>query len=186
MWTGTEDCSQSRAGVGVMGTRAGMTGVPLDLAFVCWFPYKQYEIIQNLHLLCPPSICLLEVLSTHSRLIPLRASQAHRAAWTWKGKSGYTLPLTSSWCSSFYPAHTQACMLAKSLQSCLILCNRMGCSPPSSSVHRILQGKILEWVVMPSSRGSSWLRDQAWVSCLLHWYAGFLPLAPLGKPHTKA
>ena len=34
---------------------------------------------------------------------------------------------------------------------------------------------------MPSSRGSSWLRDRTWVSCLLHWQARCLPLAPPGK-----
>ena len=35
----------------------------------------------------------------------------------------------------------------------------MDCSPPGSSVHGILQARILEWVAMPSSRGSSWPRD---------------------------
>ena len=38
------------------------------------------------------------------------------------------------------------------------------CSPPSSSVHGILQAKILEWVAIPFSKGSSWLWDQTWVS----------------------
>ena len=42
---------------------------------------------------------------------------------------------------------------AKLLQSCLTLCDPMNGSPPSSSVHGILQAKILEWVAMPSSRG---------------------------------
>ena len=36
----------------------------------------------------------------------------------------------------------------------------------SSSVHGILQARILEWVAIPFSRGSSWLRDQTWVSCI--------------------
>ena len=40
-------------------------------------------------------------------------------------------------------------------QSCLTLCNPMACRPPGSSVHGILQARILEWVAMPSSRGSS-------------------------------
>ena len=48
-------------------------------------------------------------------------------------------------------------------QSCPILCD---CSPPSSSVQGILQARILEWVAIPFSRGSSWPRDRAWVSCL--------------------
>ena len=42
------------------------------------------------------------------------------------------------------------CLVA---QSCLTLCDPMDCGPPSSSVHGILQTRILEWVAMPSSRG---------------------------------
>ena len=49
-------------------------------------------------------------------------------------------------------------------QSCPTLCDPMDCSPPGSSVHGILYAKILEWVVMPSSRGSSQLRDRTQVS----------------------
>ena len=46
------------------------------------------------------------------------------------------------------------------------LCNPMECSPPGSSVHGILQARILEWVAMPSFRGSSRPRDQTQVSCV--------------------
>ena len=45
------------------------------------------------------------------------------------------------------------------LQSSLTLCNSLDYSPPGSSVHGILQAKILEWVVIPFSSGSSWPRD---------------------------
>ena len=58
------------------------------------------------------------------------------------------------------------CMRAKSLQSCPSLCDPMDCSPPGSSVHGILQARILEWVAMPSSRGSFQPRDQTQVSCV--------------------
>ena len=51
------------------------------------------------------------------------------------------------------------CMHAKSLQSSPILCDPMDCSPPGSSVHGILQARILEWIAMPSSRVSSGSRD---------------------------
>ena len=51
-------------------------------------------------------------------------------------------------------------------QSCLTLCNPMDCSPPGSSVHGILQARMLEWVAMPFSRGSSWHRGRIWVSCV--------------------
>ena len=45
------------------------------------------------------------------------------------------------------------------------LCNPKDCSPPGSYVHGILQARILEWVAVSFSRGSSWPRDQTWVSC---------------------
>ena len=44
-------------------------------------------------------------------------------------------------------------------QSCLTLCDPMDCSPPDSSVHGILQARILEWGAIPSSRGPSQHRD---------------------------
>ena len=65
--------------------------------------------------------------------------------------------------------HWPGCLHAKSLQLCSTLCDPMDCSPPGSSVHGILQARILEWVAMPSSRGSSQPRDQscvAYVSCI--------------------
>ena len=49
---------------------------------------------------------------------------------------------------------------AEWLQSCLTLCNSLDCSPSGSSIHGILQARIVEGTVMPSSRGSSQLRDQ--------------------------
>ena len=46
------------------------------------------------------------------------------------------------------------------------LCDPVDCSPPGSSVHEILQARILEWVAISFSRGSSWLRDRTQVSCI--------------------
>ena len=61
------------------------------------------------------------------------------------------------------------CMHTQSLQLCLTLCDLMDSSPPGSSVHGILQAWILEWITVPSSRGSSQPRDQTcvfYVSCV--------------------
>ena len=56
-----------------------------------------------------------------------------------------------------------------------------------SSVHGILQARILEWVAMPFSRASSLPRDGTCVSYFcLHWQAGSSPLAPPGKPSLYA
>ena len=68
----------------------------------------------------------------------------------------------------FFLSHYMECRIllivpravcAKSLQSCLTLYNRMDCRQPGSSVHGILQARILEWVAMPSFRGSCQPRD---------------------------
>ena len=64
------------------------------------------------------------------------------------------------------------CVCAKSLRSCPTLCNPVDCSPPSSSVHGVLQARTMEWVVISYSRVSSWPRDQdciSYVSCIGRW-----------------
>ena len=51
-------------------------------------------------------------------------------------------------------------------QLCPTLCNPVDCSPPDFSVHGILQARILEWVAVSFSRGSSQPRDRTQVSCI--------------------
>ena len=62
------------------------------------------------------------------------------------------------------------------------LCKSMDHNPRDSFVHGILQAKILQWVAMPSSRGSSQPRANPYVLCLLHWQVGSLPLELRRKP----
>ena len=57
------------------------------------------------------------------------------------------------------------CCAVLSAQLCLTLCEAMDCSLPGSSVHGIFQARILEWVAMPSSRGSSQPMGCTQVSC---------------------
>ena len=49
-------------------------------------------------------------------------------------------------------------------QSCPTLCDPVDCSPPGSSAHGILQARLLEWVAISFSRGSSWPRNWIQVS----------------------
>ena len=54
--------------------------------------------------------------------------------------------------------------------SCVQLCYPVNCDPPGSFVHGILQARTLEWIDMPSSRGSFWPRDRtciSYVSCIV-------------------
>ena len=75
-------------------------------------------------------------------------------------------------------------------QSCLTLCNPMNCSLPDSSVHGILQARILKWVALPFARGSSQPRN--WTRGFLHWrqilyslsHQGSWPLVISQKTHS--
>ena len=75
--------------------------------------------------------------------------------------------------------HHGKCKLKLATQSSLTLCDPMDCSPPGSSVHGILQARILEWVAISFSRGSSQPRDQTQVT---HIVKDYLPTEPPGKP----
>ena len=57
------------------------------------------------------------------------------------------------------------CVWVLAVQLCPTLWDPMDCNLPASSVHGILQARILEWVAIPFFRGSSRPRDQTWVSC---------------------
>ena len=81
---------------------------------------------------------------------------------TWaKGSLGFSeRQLAAPWMKEAL----SACPCAKSLQSCLTLCYPTDCSPLGSSIYGILLARILEWVALPSSRESSWFRNQSHVS----------------------
>ena len=59
------------------------------------------------------------------------------------------------------PKACGCCLVPKSL-----FCDSVDCSPPGSSVHGLSQARILEWVALSFSRGSSWLRNRTCVSCV--------------------
>ena len=74
------------------------------------------------------------------------------------------------------------CSVAK---SCLNLCNPMDNNPLGSSVLGNFQARILEWVAISFSRGSSQPRDRIHVLYLLHWQADSLPLSHQGSPSSE-
>ena len=73
-----------------------------------------------------------------------------------------------------------ACMLSH-----VQLRNPTDCSPPGSSVHGISQARILEWVAVSSSEGSSLPRDPTHIPCLLHWQVGPLPPGDERRRHYR-
>ena len=78
---------------------------------------------------------------------------------TWHSSSGF---------SAFRVSLSHSSFLVKVLaaQLCLTLCDPVDCCPPGSPANGILWARILEWVAMTSSRGSSWPRDRIRVSSI--------------------
>ena len=75
----------------------------------------------------------------------------------------------------------KCCLHAQSLQLYLTLSDPTDCSPPGSSVHGILWARMLKWVAISSSWGSSWPKDWTLhLLCLLH-YRNFFPTELPGK-----
>ena len=79
------------------------------------------------------------------------------------------------------PCYQDVILWALVAQLCPNLCDPIDCSPPGSSLHGILQARILEWVAIPFSRGPSWLRDWTRVS---HTAGRSLPSEPPGETST--
>ena len=104
-----------------------------------------------------------------------RATGSPSSPWALSNLSLTSLGLSLlgdiSWCPGSllflkFPSFMALCLIT---QSCPTLCDPMDCSPSGSSVHGILQARILEWVAMSFSRGSSWPRNQtciSYISCL--------------------
>ena len=67
------------------------------------------------------------------------------------------------WCSEKFRLFWLTLKWSRSILSCSL--RPHGCSLPGSSIHGILQARILEWVAISFSRGSSWLRNRTQVSC---------------------
>ena len=94
---------------------------------------------------------------------PGRRVGPHNTFSLWKGKG------TMSWAVLAIPTDflfMASLVVVLFAQSCPTLCDPMDCNLPGSSVHGILQARILEWLAIPFSRGSSWPRNQALVSAL--------------------
>ena len=155
------------------------------------FPWLPLTLIMPFPARCSlcRALCLTSMptsLGVHCLSGPLRAIRGLLPPWSWSGFPGPNPPV--SWLScwgyslndrvrihicrelghlqSMFPSIIYVCALVA--QSYLTLCDPIVCNLLDSSVDRILQARILEWVAILFSRGSSWPRDQIWVS----WIAG--------------
>ena len=83
----------------------------------------------------------------------------------WSGSTGLS-PFVRLFVFSLFICIFTCYVCARSLQSCAAFCDPMDCGLPGSSIHGILQARILKWIALPSSRGSSWPRNWTHISCI--------------------
>ena len=130
--------------------------VPWTYQAHSWYqaPHWLFLLLRTLFPQIPtePTPCLLQVSAPWHLLTCLKFQPA-------------TVP---GWLSLSLFSFSKSCVTFKIrvlvAQLCPTLCNSMDYSPPGSSVHGVLQARILEWVNIPFSRESSWPRVQTWVS----------------------
>ena len=149
---------------------------------VALFPYFLLKILAWNHLIFP-ELSFLEAHQKHPQnLFCLFTHSLHHSLETlsWNVSEGncrvpstdfllsLTKVLTTDQCVKTVVSKILTVLLlaasAHLLQLCPTLCNTMDQSLPSTSAHAILQARILEWVAIPFSRGSSWPRDRIHVS----------------------
>ena len=112
------------------------------------------------------------------------------SSWWWhadRARFLFKLQLCSCWTYRLQqalnnqPSATGRAVCVLVAQLCPSLCNPMDCSLPGSSVHGILQARILEWFAISFSRGSSGPRNQTHISCVSCITGGVFILWAIGK-----
>ena len=122
----------------------------------------------------PPMSALLQVCSVLIYLMKPTLTTAFITATPSSSAVLICLPLLSILLSIYIylciyvHIHNTFCCCCSVGKSCPTLCNPKDCSPPGSSVHGTFKARILEWVVISFSRGSSWPRNHTRISCLLN------------------
>ena len=137
------------------------------IMYMCVFFLKKHEEI----CCSATSLLALPISTPQEQLIAVSAYLFFCPVLPKSGSTGVCV------CVCVY-VHTYACVLSHSVMPSL--CDPMDSSPPGSSVHGIVQARILEWVAISFSRGSSWPRVLTCVSCvfcidrwtLYHWTTG--------------
>ena len=144
-------------------------------AEVEWF----YEDLQDLLELTPKKRYPFHHRGLECKSRKSRDIWSNRQIWPWSTKSsrakskrvfprectGHSkCPLPTTQETTLHMDITRWSILKLVAQSCPTLCDPVYCSPPGSSVHGILQARILEWVAISFSRGSSQTRDWTQVS----------------------
>ena len=96
-------------------------------------------------------------MATHSRYSFLENPRDRGARWA----AVYGVAQSQTWLKRQQQQQSLSCVW--------LFCDTMDGSRPGSSVHGIFQARILDWVAISFSRGSSWPKDQTYLSCIGRW-----------------
>ena len=123
----------------------------------------QWKIVINMYI----CVCVCVCVRVHARVLN-RFSHVQLLVTPWT--AAYQAPPSMGFSRQEYWSAVPLSSLSESesevTHSCPTLCNPMDCSPLGSSVHEIFQARVLEWVAIPFSRGSSRPRDWTCISCV--------------------
>ena len=119
--------------------------------------------------------------------------EVNSESWQWTGKPSVLLSMGSQrvrqdWVTELNWTELM-CSVSQLCPTLLqptrwIAAHQVDCSPPGSSVHGIFQARILEWVAISFSKGSSWSRDWTHTFCVSCIAGRFFTTEPLGKPYV--
>ena len=125
------------------------------------------SVAQSCPTVCDPMDCSMPGLPVHHQLPELAQTHVHRVSDAIQPSHPLSsLLLLPSIFPSIRVFSNESGLRIRWPKYCPTLWNPIDCSPPGSSVHGIIQARILEWVAIPFSRGSSWPRDRIQVSCI--------------------
>ena len=147
------------------------------------FATVMFSIVSTCH--THSTVFVLPALTVHSEQVyktcvrKVRDYQGLEGCSNWLPKEKRKALVAHAVRSDFSPFHMRVEVLVT--LSCLTLCNPMDCGQPGSSVHEILQVRMLETVAISFSKGSSLPRDWTLVSCM---QADSLSSETQGSPST--
>ena len=145
------------------------------------FSHQFSSDAQSCLTICDPMDCSMQGFPVHLQLPKLAQTHIHQVGDAIQP----SCPLSSPSPPVFNLSQHQCCaVLCLVTQWWPTLCDPMDCSMPGSSVHGILQARILELVAMPSSRGSSQPRDQTRVSCTAGRFFTIWAIGEAGDSYT--
>ena len=186
----------------VKSQTSGVSKYPFAfLSFILWY-FGVYHVSHSLQFLFDfLAFTYLWQLSFLQMVVALKILSPQRALHSSEGGSVFMIPFSSQAKSILFQGSLQpvsehgrcitawSCLLiidhsdfahAKLFQLWPTLWDPMNCSLAGSSIHGILQSEILEWVAMPSSKGSSWPRESSWPRDWTHDLALELPFVLAG------